>query len=238
MLRYKLRKATIVKFWSLIDIRSKEECWPWLRSNGENKYGKFVAPEYGKVFQAHRLAYLLVKGKLSKSLQIRHTCDWKPCCNPEHLIKGTQLDNARDAVERGRYKIGENNGAAKLAGVSVVKRIRELYATGKYSHRQLAKRFGLVRNAIKGIVTGKTWKHAGGPIVSIRRPKDPAKHSKLTFAQVLNIRQRVAAGESQASLAREYGVVRNAIFMIVTNQCYKFIGGPIRITKIIKRKEY
>ena len=44
---------------------------------------------------------------------------------------------------------------------------RFLYSTNKLSIKELAKKYNLTKNAIEGIVYGKTWKMAGGKI-SIR----------------------------------------------------------------------
>ena len=31
-----------------------------------------------------------------------HKCDRPPCCNPDHLFVGTQLDNVADMLAKGR----------------------------------------------------------------------------------------------------------------------------------------
>ena len=64
----------------------------------------------------HRVIYELLKGEVSDQLVIRHKCDNRFCCNPDHLEVGTQGDNVRDAVERGNLNRGIKNGMCKLTG--------------------------------------------------------------------------------------------------------------------------
>lgn len=52
--------------------------------------------------QAHRIVWETHYGSIPDGLLIRHTCDNPPCCNPEHLLLGTQKDNMHDMAERGR----------------------------------------------------------------------------------------------------------------------------------------
>ena len=44
---------------------------------------------------------------------VRHTCDEPACVNPKHLIKGTQKENVRDAIERNRHVIMRKRAAAE-----------------------------------------------------------------------------------------------------------------------------
>lgn len=77
-------------------------CLEWTGARNEKGYGRIGCemPGQPRTMYAHRLAFYLANGYLPKL--IRHTCDNPPCCNPQHLLPGTQLDNMRDAVERDR----------------------------------------------------------------------------------------------------------------------------------------
>lgn len=153
-------------FWVKVDVRSPDECWPWIAGTNNLGYGKMgitVAPRHTKLILAHRLAFTLVYGTIPKGegyqgTVIRHSCDNPLCCNPFHLDSGSQKDNVDDTVRRKRHTIGERNGCAKLTEAQVLK-IREAYANGGISQRSLAEEYGVIQQAIQHIVARKGWKH-------------------------------------------------------------------------------
>lgn len=51
---------------------------------------------------AHRAMYAITWGKCPAGVVVRHTCDNTRCVNPTHLVLGTQADNIKDMVSRGR----------------------------------------------------------------------------------------------------------------------------------------
>lgn len=70
-------------------------------------YGEFCYR--GKKFRAHRVAYMLVNGPIPEGEIIRHKCDVPMCCNPDHLISGTQKQNIRDGIERGHQRFHKDH---------------------------------------------------------------------------------------------------------------------------------
>ena len=86
---------------SLVNIQSNG-CWNWKLSCSGSGYGAFC---YGKHKQttAHRAVYIAFNGELKPGLVIRHKCDNPICVNLEHLEPGTELDNARDRIQRNRH---------------------------------------------------------------------------------------------------------------------------------------
>ena len=54
--------------------------------------------------------------------------------------------------------LGEDNPGAKITAETVVK-IRQMYATGKYTQQALGKKFGLTQWPISAIVRRQTWAH-------------------------------------------------------------------------------
>lgn len=104
---------------------SQAQCWEWLAAKSDKGYGKLMVDTQSKKFElAHRYAYALHFGSIPPGMVVRHKCDNQGCVNPYHLELGTQKDNIRDAVQRGRLKqrlsaIGEKNGSCKFTDEQV-----------------------------------------------------------------------------------------------------------------------
>ena len=74
-----------------------DECWIWNRSCTQDGYGQLT--ESRKYWKTHRYAYTCVNGNIPDGLLIRHSCHNPKCCNPDHLLTGTNLDNYNDSKE-------------------------------------------------------------------------------------------------------------------------------------------
>ncbi len=98
-------KNTIWNLFSQIDSEGGlEACWCWTGGKHEDGYG--VLRYQGKKHKAHRLLYQHFYHCLNSKIVVRHICDNPACCNPLHLIEGTQADNTKDMYERKRSRRG------------------------------------------------------------------------------------------------------------------------------------
>lgn len=138
-------------FWYRVEGSTPLQCWPWRGKKNGLGYGSFRGQG------THRLAYELIKGPIPEGLVIRHSCDNPVCCNPEHLLPGTQADNIADAVERKRTVSGERVGTAKLTAEQAA-----YIRTNPDGFKQatLARRFGICNATVSYIRSGKIWKGA------------------------------------------------------------------------------
>src|SRR5262245_30404599 len=64
--------------------------------------GKIPQNRAGKRFYVTALEARLQR-TLRKGFCACHTCDNRPCVNPDHLFEGTKGDNARDSIKKGRF---------------------------------------------------------------------------------------------------------------------------------------
>jgi hypothetical protein len=142
------------RFWERVDVAGPDDCWEWKLSCFESGYGQWkVKP---KNLRVHRVAYELSKGEIPDGLYVCHTCDNPPCCNPNHLWLGSNTDNQRDCIEKGRKvsPTGEGHGMAKLTAENVAS-IRAAHP--RNTTRSLALRFDVSQSQIRRIVTRTNW---------------------------------------------------------------------------------
>lgn len=80
-------------------VNIKTNCWEWQGYVNKQGYGTMsYHGTSGKL--VHRVVYKAIIGDIPDNLIIRHKCDNKKCCNPDHLEIGTQKDNANDRQTR------------------------------------------------------------------------------------------------------------------------------------------
>lgn len=95
------------KFWSYVKKADGDGCWEWQggmvkkTEYGGRGYGAF-APKTGEITPAHRYAYELLIGPIPDGLLACHKCDNPRCVRPDHIFPGTDLDNMRDMIAKGR----------------------------------------------------------------------------------------------------------------------------------------
>jgi predicted DNA-binding protein (UPF0251 family) len=157
-----------LRFWPKVDKTAG--CWLWTAGTDSNGYGVFTIG--GRALGAHRVSYEWTYGSVPDDLNVLHRCDVRACVRPDHLFLGTNADNSRDMVSKGRAASGdrnsthihpemvqgERNGRARLTGADVLE-IRRLYAAGGIRQVDLAKRFGVPQVHISRIVLRQSWKH-------------------------------------------------------------------------------
>lgn len=136
------------------------KCWLWLgKVWPPGRYGRVRVK--GKWAFAHRVSYEVFVGPIPKGKRVLHHCDVCCCVNPNHLFIGTQKDNLRDAVSKGRngYKIfhGEDHWKAQFTAEQV-----QVIKTSDKMRLELAKQYGCSPGAIKHVRSKRAWQKLRG----------------------------------------------------------------------------
>jgi len=124
-------------------LNEKNGCLEWVGIKAYFGYGKMYFD--GKHHLAHRFSYKTHKGDIPKGMCVCHKCDNTKCVNPEHLFLGTQSENAKDMVKKGRVhsKLKENE-------------VIEIYLSNKPQY-EIAKKFGISQENVSCIKNGVNW---------------------------------------------------------------------------------
>lgn len=148
-----IEQGDVERFYKYVHKAGLDSCWEWQSTRNRSGYGKFWL--HGRTDIASRVSYRISNGPIPPGHQVRHRCDNPPCVNPGHLLTGTGRQNARDALDRDRYKWGSGNGRAKL-NEDQVREIKNCWETGE-SQVSIAKRFSISRAAVQWILNGRNW---------------------------------------------------------------------------------
>jgi len=150
-------------------INKTDSCWLWVGKKSREGYG--VAFFNYKRPLAHRQSWIFYRGEIPVGKLVLHKCDVKPCVNPEHLYIGTQADNVRDALERGRYQSGSRSHSA-VFNEELVFKMRQLRALG-YGYSEIARKFNFNPKSVRVAIIGgwKSVQTVESMISSIRSTK-------------------------------------------------------------------
>jgi predicted DNA-binding protein YlxM (UPF0122 family) len=163
----------------LASFEKGSDCWNWI---GElDNYG-YSTVRIGKThIKGYRLSFELFNSiTLPPKLCVCHSCDNRKCVNPDHLWLGSQKDNIRDAISKGRMtKYHKYNTQDILNIIS-------LYYKDGYSTSELSDIYKIDQSYLGNIISGRNWKHLHTEI-----SRSPIRTTKvcnvLTTTEINNI---------------------------------------------------
>jgi hypothetical protein len=127
-----------------------------------NKKGYGVKRRGQKTYLAHRLVFADYRHYDIAALDgwaVLHSCDNPPCINPEHLSLGTNGDNTRDSVAKGRHrKLNGSQVGTSLLTEEQVLAIRKWCDEGG-TQAAMALKYGVSKQAISAIHNRVSWTH-------------------------------------------------------------------------------
>lgn len=148
------------RFFEKIDKNGPNGCWIWTGARSSDGYGSFNVDR--KTYGTHRLSWIIHKGPIPEGMLICHICDVVSCVNPDHFFLGTNLDNKRDSMKKGRHVASWVKGmrapTAKFSNEEVTK-IREEMKNGA-NVKDMAVKYGVAFGTMNNIKSGHRYKNA------------------------------------------------------------------------------
>lgn len=91
------------RFWPKVE--KTDTCWNWKACLDPKGYGRVIYK--GKKYKPHRIIKAIETGvdvdDIPAKLYACHKCDNRRCVNPDHIFWGSNKDNVRDCIRKGRW---------------------------------------------------------------------------------------------------------------------------------------
>ena len=135
----------VARFCAKVNRRTDAECWLWA-GNRVRGYGQ-LAVRHNEPVYAHRLSWVIAHGPILHNHLVIHRCDVPACVNPNHLFLGSQLDNLRDASQKGRFH------TPRTGKLTLADRMDVFFSVEP--SRVLAQRYGMTQRGIAKVRRGE-----------------------------------------------------------------------------------
>lgn len=162
------RAEAIASLKARLDAGSKRvgACLVWQgKTSGANAYGSIDFPRRFADFfgmttsgttrwipiAVSRARMALKLGGLRPAQKVLHRCDNQLCSAKAHLFFGTQAENMRDKVAKGRQAQGEQIAQAKLTKQQAWE-IRQFWNTGLMTQAEIARHYAVSSSNVSRIV--------------------------------------------------------------------------------------
>jgi hypothetical protein len=123
------------------NVIKKDGCWGW-KGRLIHGYGYISTKCFGSQ-RAHRVSYIIHKGKILDGLHVLHSCHNRSCTNPEHLRVGNQKENIKDKCDAFRQHFKVSN--QKIIAIKI------MLENGTFSLDEISKMFNTSMNCVIAI---------------------------------------------------------------------------------------
>lgn len=141
-----------IRFNTVVDDNG---CWNWRRYIHLG-YGKTAYK--GRMMQAHRFAWTVLRGPIPEGMQLNHTCHNRACVNPAHLYLGTQLENMEDMKRAGRSSMNRRRGERHVCAKLTEDQVRMILGSDETT-ASLARLHGVSESLVRAVRKRLIWRH-------------------------------------------------------------------------------
>jgi hypothetical protein len=179
-------------------------CHVWTGRTNDAGYG--LIGFKGKVERAHRVAFFLTEGRWPDPNALHH-CDNPPCVRRAHLFEGTPKQNTADMMAKGRHRHRVFRGDEHWS-TRHPERVARGERSGAHTHPERVAR----------------GDRAGARRHPESVPRGEAQgSSKLTEAQVRELRAAREQGALLSALAKRFGVTEALVSAIARRKIWRHI---------------